>query len=240
MVKRCFLYFISVLFNLSATYVFAAEGSIYQDLGQIESTVKEYLSSQHPSLSHPDHELSVKVLPISARLKLAKCKKPLQINTIHNTKYSGRTSVKVTCNSAKPWKVIVTAFLSVEVPVAIANSSLPKGHTIKPNDIRMEKRSLNKLRRGHVEDPLQIIGKQLKRTISAGSTLQADIFLTPKMIKKGNNVMLQATIGKLIVVSSGTALSDGQLGQQIAVRNNESRRVVRGEVIGPNKIQVIL
>ncbi len=134
----------------------------------------------------------------------------------------------------------MSAQVSLMAPVAVAARPLPRGHRIQESDIRMEEQSLGNLRNGYIMNNRDILGKSLKRSVSTGNTLRIGNFLTPKMITKGNDVTIQAKMGKLIVVSTGTALSDGQLGQQIAVKNLQSSKVIRGEVIGPNKIRVIL
>ncbi|MFL0796536.1 MAG: flagellar basal body P-ring formation protein FlgA [Cellvibrionaceae bacterium] len=240
MTKRWFSLFFFTTALLPVMHSHSKATQEHQPLAEIEELASAYLLENHPQADNSNTQLVVKVLPISQRLKLRNCEKPLEIKPLQKIRQSGRTSVQVICNSSTPWKVLVGAQVSITAPVAVAARSLPRGHRIQNSDIRMESQSLGNLRNGYVMDPQDILGKSLKRSVSTGSTLRVGNFLTPKMITKGNDVTIQAQLGKLIVVSTGTALSDGQLGQQIAVKNLQSQKVIKGEVIGPNKIQVIL
>jgi flagella basal body P-ring formation protein FlgA len=62
----------------------------------------------------------------------------------------------------------------------------------------------------------------------------------PLVIKRGDTVSMEANIGGITVKTSGTAISDGRIGQQIRVKNNQSARVINAKVIGSGQVQSVL
>ena len=60
------------------------------------------------------------------------------------------------------------------------------------------------------------------------------------MIKRGESVVMTAKSGALQVRIQATALTDGHAGEQISVRNKQSKRVVEARVIGPGKVSVVM
>ena len=62
----------------------------------------------------------------------------------------------------------------------------------------------------------------------------------PKVVKKGDEVMIVATKGALSVRSSGVALSDGRVGQQISVKNSATKRIVKARVKRKGLVQVTI
>jgi flagella basal body P-ring formation protein FlgA len=62
----------------------------------------------------------------------------------------------------------------------------------------------------------------------------------PQVVRRGDRVILEASTAGISVVTTGTALANGKVGEQIQVRNEKSARVVDAEIIGPGKARVAL
>jgi flagella basal body P-ring formation protein FlgA len=50
---------------------------------------------------------------------------------------------------------------------------------------------------------------------------------------------LEAQAGSIKVSTSGTALTDGRLGQKIRIKNNQSDRIVTGTVVASGKVSTL-
>ena len=97
---------------------------------------------------------------------------------------------------------------------------------------------ISDLRRGYLDRLDLAIGKQLRRPLSAGRPISPDQLSTAQAILKGDEVLIEALTGLLSVKSTGIALSNGGIGEQINVRNSRSDKIIRARVVGPGKVRV--
>ena len=58
------------------------------------------------------------------------------------------------------------------------------------------------------------------------------------MVAEGDTVLLTYEGGRIHLAVKAEALGDGDMGEQVEVRNLQSDRVVTGTVIGKNKVGV--
>ena len=72
-----------------------------------------------------------------------------------------------------------------------------------------------------------IIGMLAKRTIRSDAIIQSNQLKAPNLIKRGDNVIITASNSAISVKMNGTALMDGALGEQISIRNNQSKRLFK-------------
>jgi flagella basal body P-ring formation protein FlgA len=59
-----------------------------------------------------------------------------------------------------------------------------------------------------------------------------------EVIRKGDQVVITARSGTLSVRMPGEALSNGGLSEQIRVKNLNSKRVIKAQVIAPGQVEV--
>lgn len=73
-----------------------------------------------------------------------------------------------------------------------------------------------------------------------------DQILTPahvemaEVVRKGDQVVISAGNSTIQVKMPGEALSAGAVGEQIRVRNLNSKRVVKARVTGPGQVEVAM
>ena len=99
---------------------------------------------------------------------------------------------------------------------------------------------MSQYRQGYSINIDDIVGKEVKYTINKGDAFRTSMLDAPLAIKRGDEVVMEASIGSIRVSSNGTAISDGRIGQQIRVKNNQSERVINARVVGPGKVASIL
>ncbi|WP_225319022.1 flagellar basal body P-ring formation chaperone FlgA [Cellvibrio sp. KY-GH-1] len=84
-----------------------------------------------------------------------------------------------------------------------------------------------------------MVGREAKRNIGKGEVFKTNQMDSPTTVRRGEVVMLESIAGAIKVSSSGTAMSDGRLGQKIRVKNSSSERVISGIVKGQGLVQTL-
>ena len=102
----------------------------------------------------------------------------------------------------------------------------------------MELIQINKHRKGFFVNQQNIVGMLIRRSIQSGDVFYPGMLAPPKVIARGDTVIISALSDVISVQMMGTALSDGKLGQQISVRNKKSERVVRATVVSRGRVSV--
>jgi flagella basal body P-ring formation protein FlgA len=90
---------------------------------------------------------------------------------------------------------------------------------------------IGSLRRGYFTNKDQLEGYLLQRTVKTGQVLTPYIVKAPALIKRGEWVTIISGRKGLTVTSSGEALKDGVLGDQIPVKNLRSNTKIRAWVV---------
>lgn len=167
------------------------------------------------------------------RLRLAACELPLETFLPPGGRLAGNIVVGVRCSGASPWTVYLSASVRLFHEVVVLNRPLPRGVVLQPGDLRMEARDTTSLHGGYFDAVEQATGMLSRRSLSAGTVLTHNAIEAPRLVQRGQQVVLLARAGGLEVRSAGKALSDGAEGQLIKVRNTRSSRVVEALVTAP-------
>lgn len=222
---------------LLITIVRPAYSEQIQLLDEIEHRAYVYgLSEAQARFDNP----VVSVSPLDSRLRLEQCETDLMAFTNSNTIGAGHQTVGIKCTSPVAWTVYVSLKVQVLKPVVVAARGLSAKHIITSDDLRIERQDVTKLRRGYLEDTKPLIGQQLKHSIAMGTILNPSIMAEQKVVKRGEQIMLVASVGQMEVRMAGTALSDAEQGQRIRVKNVSSKRIVEGIVDGPGVVRVTM
>lgn len=93
--------------------------------------------------------------------------------------------------------------------------------------------------RGSVqEDRAQIVGKVAKRTLIKGQPVPVNALREPYLVLSGKPATVVFEDGALSITSQATALQSGSIGDQVALRNNESGLTIRGTVARDGTVRV--
>ena len=107
------------------------------------------------------------------------------------------------------------------------------GGVLTHDDVSLDERSVNGLVSGYFTLPDEVIGKQMRRSMGVGQALTRLAVLAPKLVSRGERVIVLAGLKGLEVRVEGTVLMDGAVGDRVRVRNERSRRVEEG-TLGPD------
>lgn len=198
-----------------------------QPLDTIRALARQFVAA------HMDgHAASTKVEVgrLDSRLRLADCGSGLVPSFQYGAARVGNTTVRVSCPGPKPWSLYVPVSVKQFGPVVVLARPVSPGGTLSPEDVRLDERDLSSLVTGYFTDPKQVVGKQVKRSLGVGQPLSRLAVTSPKLVRRGDRVVLLARTDRFEVRMEGKILSDGAAGDRVQVRNLRSNRVVEGSL----------
>ncbi|MDN5850792.1 MAG: flagellar basal body P-ring formation protein FlgA [Nitrococcus sp.] len=215
----------------------AAASDGYQSLAAIHKVVHEYLQERAQGPGVIDR---VVIEHLDPRLRLTACGAPLQPFLPNGQPSVGRLTVGVRCPGPKPWRLYVPVQITRHLEVLVAARPLPRGVVLTQDAIRDERRNVADLSRAWYTDPKQLLGLETRQAIRSGEVFSPQLLISPRLIHRGQELILFATSGTMTVTMKGEALEDGVEGDVIRVRNLSSERIVEGRVVGIDRVQVSL
>lgn len=177
----------------------------------------------------PQADITIALNSISTQINYRYCKK-FDFSLPTTLPAGGRISVKATCLSPTPWYTYITGKVTAFSTVATASRHLSKGQALSAHDIRFVKNNIATLSQGYFATPEQIIGRTAKRHLNTGAVITPQALLAEELVAKGDKVTIEAGSPPLSVRMPGTALSGGQRGEQIQIRNDKSGLIVTGYI----------
>jgi flagella basal body P-ring formation protein FlgA len=228
-----FAYLTVVCFSQSAN----AQAPI-ENIDTLRSNVAQFLTDEY--LKTQAVKVDVKVGSLDSRLRLARCDQSLKFGLKDTTNSGGNVNVQVVCAGSITWAILVPAQARVYRSVAVAGRNLQRGEQVSADDLTSELKDVSDFRMGYSLTPEAIIGKEIKFTVNKGEVFRNSALDAPLVIKRGDTVSMEAATGEISVRTNGTAITDGRIGQQIRVKNNQSARVINAKVVGPGKVQSIM
>ncbi|WP_020565722.1 flagellar basal body P-ring formation chaperone FlgA [Methylosarcina fibrata] len=210
--------------------------SSFQSHETIYQAAREYIGQ---NLTASD-EYEIDMVPLDSLLTLPACSKPLEAFTTGDlTKVkSGRVAVGVRCNSDKKWSIFISAIVKVYQKVAVLIQPVKRGDTITRGHFSIERREIAKFGDELITRAEQVENKQALRFLPAGTILTAKNIAEPKLVKKGDKIIISASQPGFSVRMNGLAMMDGAKGQIIRIKNQTSGRIVSATVVEPGMVSV--
>lgn len=208
------------------------------NIQQLRLDIAQFLTAEYRSTNAT--KVNIKVGNVDSRMRLTQCDQPLTLNLQDPSNNGGNVNVQVACRGISQWTILVPAQAIVFRPMAVASRNLQRGELISTEDIGVEVLDVSQYRQGYSSKPEDIIGKELKYPVNKGDAFRESVLNSQLVIKRGDEVSVEAVAGAIRVVTTGTAITNGRIGQQIRVKNNQSARILSAKVIGPGKVQSIL
>jgi len=212
-----------------------ADDEAWQSHESINAVVNDYLT-QHITLTG---EYEISLVPLDSRLRLSQCPEPLEAFTNGEITHAGRVAVGVRCNAEKKWSIFTSGFIKIYQNVVVLVRPLQRGETITAQHLAVERRDVSSLREDFATLPEQLENKQAIRNLDAGMILSAKHAIEPKLIKRGELVMINSDSPGFSIQMSGQAMMDGTKGQLIRIKNNTSGRIISATVVAPGRVVVM-
>lgn len=130
----------------------------------------------------------------------------------------------------------VTAPGAVKLPTLVARHMLASGEIVSATDFAIEMRPQNRSASNPSVTPADLEGLATRAPVHQGQAVSRDQFQQPVLVEPG-------TLATLILQGAGfsiktivTPLQQGVLGQEIRVRNKETREVIEAKVTGRDRL----
>jgi flagella basal body P-ring formation protein FlgA len=206
-----------------------------EDIEQISRAAAQFLAEQYSGTN--TEKVEIKLGNLDQRLRLNHCGQDLAFALKDAANNGGNINVQVSCSGPSSWTILVPAQARVYRKVAVAGRNLKAGDAITAADLTQETKDVGDYRFGFVLSAEDIVGKELKYPLNKGEVFRNSALAAPLLIKRGDSVSIESAAGDIRVRTLGTAASDGRLGQQIRIKNNQSARIVNARVTGAGTVQ---
>ncbi len=181
-------------------------------------------------------KISITANPIDPRIKIKSCHNPLTANIPEKTTRRN-VNVKISCTDSTPWHIYIIVKVSVSIPIVVTITPISKGAILDDSNIALIYRDKAKIRGILFTDTTEVYGSKSKKKLSQGYALtRKDIC----MVCKGERVTIIARTAHLTIKTAGIALSNGNLGDQIRVKNRDSGKIVTAQVNAINRVVINL
>jgi flagella basal body P-ring formation protein FlgA len=220
-------YFLSSL--LFATHL---QAEVYNN-EQLQQIAIDFVSEQIPDL---DTAPQVSALPLDSRIPERLCESPLNELVVPNEPpVTRQVTVQIKCNDAQSWTQYVHVRIVKMAPVVVATANLARGEVITKSHLSVQMKPSQFVRVQYLDDPLMLIGSRSKRNIRSGMPVLLNQIC---MVCKGDAVNIYASIKGLRIKTTGIALEDGTLGEQVQIKNKLSGKILNARVDGVESVQV--
>lgn len=206
-----------------------------QPLGEIRAAVEHFIES---GVDGPGRLSGVRIDRLDPRLRLTRCQAPLSVWKPHGHASAGRLTLGVRCKQPSPWKVYVPVVLERRLAVVTLARPVSPGHQLSGSDLAVRDTDVARLRDDYFLDPEQVIGMEVRQSLSAGDVIGQRSVRAPRLVARGQSLVIEATNGSIAVNMAGEALQDGREDQRIRVRNNSSKRIIEARVVGRGRVRV--
>lgn len=211
----------------------------WQPLDPITTGVSQFIGEYYAA-RYPEYEIDVQVNAPDSRLKLRLCDKILTYSANNMPANGGNLSTQVQCDGSQPWSIYISSQVDIWADIIVAQAPIARGSLLSEEDLQFQRANLAQTRKGTLLRFQDAVGLQAVRTLKTQQAIRIQDLVEPLAVHKGDNVQVAANIGGLRVITPGTALSHGRIGEQISVTNNQSNRRIRAKIVAEGMVEVAL
>ncbi len=124
--------------------------------------------------------------------------------------------------------------------VAVLTRAVGRGEKLSSNLFRMERRRQEISTKGVPVQPAHVIEAKATRDLAAGSPVFDKDIERAQVISRGHTVKVEIISGRVRVSSEGIAQENGRLGDTIRVMMAGSKKLITGQVVGVNQVELRL
>lgn len=201
----------------------------------IESQVRN-AAIAHLAAQNRDTEIDIFVNPVNPALALEPCSQPLDVRFPYTS--NQRLTARVSCSGSKNWSIFVTARVAFWKQVVVAAEPISRGTQINVNQLTLGRVDTTRKGDQYFSQINQVSGQRARRAIGADQPVEIGDLEPALLVKRGEQVTLEASRGGVQIRVMAIALEDGSLGEQIRVQNQQSKRELLAEVIDSGRVRI--
>jgi flagella basal body P-ring formation protein FlgA len=120
----------------------------------------------------------------------------------------------------------------------VASQPLTRGTILSASDVRHERLAVTRSSPDPLDDPALVVGMRLRRDLDPGLPILAGDLGTVAAVASGSQVELQWVGERVVLSSSGIAMSEGKVGDVIQVRRSGDGKTIHGEIVAPGRVRI--
>lgn len=190
-----------------------------------------HLIAQH--LPPRSQQMQVDIGQPAARISA--CQSPLPSLVHPEQNVFGRVAVGVRCEGEEG----VVGYLQVSVSAVgeyvISRQRIAAGDVVKADMLEVKRGPLERLPKGSVLKPEQVIGRQASRSFSRGAVLALNNFRERWLVERNQPVVLRAQGAGFTIRRDGKALDNGGLGSSVRVLSSDGK-LLNAQVVGQSEL----
>lgn len=124
-----------------------------------------------------------------------------------------------------------------QVEVAVLARPIQRGEILSADDFVYEKRSPN-MGRGAIEADAAK-GMEAVRPLSPGSIVRVSDIIAPRLVRRGEPVLIAYKVGGLTITTQGRALASAGAGDPVRVVTTSTQRTLDGFVAGNGLVRIV-
>lgn len=206
---------------------------------EISQKAKEYLLSVLPVT---DREATVELarLPGDQWIPSRRDKINFNVSLVDSSKDRGKIELIVTASSKgmRYFKIPVHFNVRVFEYVAITKRKIARDQQLTKGNVFMARRETTKIRGLAFSNRENLTGKTAAVSILPYTILTEDMVETPPTIKQGSVIKLFIMSNGFKIVTKGLAQQTGYTGEVIKVKSLDSKKMLYGEIIDSNRVQI--
>lgn len=203
--------------------------------GADEAMLQAVQAFLHAQASEQGEELVIELNPPTATLP--PCRSPEPFLPGRTRTLEGRISVGVRCGEQGRQVRYLQAEISRYGDYPVLTQDLAPGTLVTADMLSTRQGNLSELPRDSVLEPEAIIGQVARQPLAAGEPLQQRQFQPKRLVKRGQQVVVEARGAHFRVTREGEALDSGGLGERVRVRFGR-RELIHATVVGPARLAI--
>lgn len=162
----------------------------------------------------------------------------LDVEQMHVDPANGRFVAVLTWGTAANERTRLTGRVVRMAEVPVLSSRLRRGEVIGEGDIEWQSMELDRLARGAITEPDEIIGMAAKRTLHPGRPVTGNDIRRPLLVNRGDTITMVLSTPMMQLTAKGRALENGSRGETIRISNLQTSTVVDAVVSGPGQARI--
>lgn len=211
-----------------------SETAQYQSIDQLHELA---MSALKQKVDQHVIEPQIQLHRLNRRIQLPRCQHTPEVHDKTADRLTGRMTLSVQCHQPK-WQTFISAVVDGKLLVITATQGILKQAVIKPEDVQTQAVHYKKVPKDAIRSLNSALGMRVKKNISAHEVLTLRNLQPPFWVRKKQAIRIVTYIGGIEVEAKGIALQDGVEKQQIAIKNLNSGKTIKGIVIAPNTVWI--
>ena len=216
--------------------VSGSETATVPSLSTISNLAVDIIQSKITVPSNAKVEISPQSL--DTRLSPPACSSAIKAEIASDREVGRNNTVKISCDTPSlqyPWQIFISVRVDILYPVVVATQTLGPGDIISADQVKIEYIDQTNLRGQQFDDLDQVTGTRVKRRIASNQPIFNSNLC---FVCKGDMVSIYARSANFEIKTIGEALTDGNLGDRIQIKNSKSHKTVEAKVINIGEVEV--